>query len=211
MELRLEQLINNALKIANVQNMDPNNPIVLRFSHVTNAVVTVVVCAHREPNTQVLPLNVTWFVYDPQSIYYMKALRRVSKESDAGYVHTWEVVEDYDSVFTTQYYDDVDTALLSDSSQPAPASTTVAGIARLSVEAEVPSNPVVVGANDPRLSDARPPMNHTHPQEPARQLRTQTSIVTIEGSAAPVGGAVLKATSATTAVWARLQTSDIGN
>jgi hypothetical protein len=209
MELRLQQLINDMLRVANVQNMDPNNPITMRISHVTNAEVTVIVCAHREPNTQILPLNVTWFVYDPQSEYYLQALRRVSKDASTGYVHTWEVVDTFDGVFTAQFYDPVDEALLTDSSQPDAATTTTPGIARLSVPAAVPSNPVVVGANDPRLTDARTPLSHSHPQEPARQLRTQTNIVTIEGSAAPIGGATLIATSPTTAVWRRLQTSDI--
>jgi hypothetical protein len=41
-------------------------------------------------------------------------------------------------------------------------SDVVAGVARLNIPAVVPSSPVVVGANDPRLYDARVPLSHTH-------------------------------------------------
>ncbi len=40
------------------------------------------------------------------------------------------------------------------------ASSTRKGVAKLSVEAEVPTNPIAVGDNDPRNSDARTPLGH---------------------------------------------------
>ena len=211
MELRLQQLIEDFERVSNVRNLDPNNPIVMRISHPTNATVHVIVCALREPETLVLPLNVTWFVYDPQHKFYRRALRRVNKDADpAGeFTHTWELIETYDEVFVTQYYDDADTDRLSDNSGPPPAQTDTLGIARLSVAAEVTSNPVVVAEGDPRLTDARPPLSHTHPERPARQLRTSEGVVTIEGSAAPEAGSALVATSPTTAEWRKLRSSDI--
>ena len=42
----------------------------------------------------------------------------------------------------------------------ADASSTVKGVAKLSVEPATPSNPIAVGDNDPRNSDARAPMAH---------------------------------------------------
>lgn len=211
MELRLQNLITDFERVSNVRNLDPNNPIVMRLSHPTNATVHVIVCALSEPKTLVLPLNVTWFVYDPQHKYYRQALRRASKDADPSgeFEHTWELVTTYDEVFVDQYYDQEDTDRLSDNSGPPPAQTDTLGIARLSVAAEVSSNPVVVTEGDPRLSDARPPLAHTHPERPARQLRTSEGVVTIEGSAAPVPGAALVATSATTAEWRKLRSSDI--
>lgn len=211
MELRLQQLIEDCERISNVRNLDPNNQIVLRISHPTNATVHVLVCAIAEPKTLVLPLNVTWFVLDPQHKFYRKALRRVSKDESSDFDHTWELIDTYDQVFVVQFYDEVDTARLSDNSGPPPAQTNVLGIARLSHPAAVASNPVVVGEGDPRLSDARVPLSHTHPEVPARQLQTSVGVVTINGSGAPVAGAALVATSPTTAEWRKIRTSDIQN
>lgn len=211
MERRLQRLIEDFERVSNVRNLDANNPIVMRISHPTNASVHVIVCSLREPETLVLPLNVTWFVYDPMSRLYRQALRRESKQPDptGSFKHTWKSVQTYDEVFVDQYYDSIDTERLSDNSGPPPAQTDQLGIARLSYPAEVPSNPVVVTEGDPRLSDARPPLAHTHPERPARQLRTSEGVVTIEGSRAPESGAVLVATSPTTAEWRKLRTSDI--
>ena len=43
------------------------------------------------------------------------------------------------------------------------ASGTVVGITRLSVNPEDPAAPIAVGDNDPRLTDPRVPLEHTHP------------------------------------------------
>jgi len=50
-ELRLEQLIDDLESVANLQNLDPNNPIVVRLSHPTNRTVTTIACAQKEPST----------------------------------------------------------------------------------------------------------------------------------------------------------------
>lgn len=212
-ELRLEQLIDDLESVANLQNLDPNNPIVVRLSHPTNRTVTTIACAQKEPSTLVLPLNVTWIDYNPLSINYRKALRRVSKAPDASNErdHTWEVIENYNDVFVTQYYDDADTALLTTQNPVPAASESVMGVARLSVAPSMPSNPVVVAEGDPRLSDARQPTAHTHDEVPATQIKTATGIVTVGGSEAPVAGATIVATGPTTAVWRKLTTSDIQN
>ena len=212
-ELRLEQLIDDLESVANLQNLDPLNPIVIRVSHPTNRTVTVIACAQKEPSTLVLPLNVTWIDYNPLSVNYRKALRRISKDTDTlnSRDHTWQIIENYNDVFVTQYYDDEDTALLTTQNPVPAASTSVMGVARLSVEPQVSSNPVVVAEGDPRLSDARQPTAHTHDEVPATQIKTATGVVTVGGSEAPVAGAVIVATSATTAVWRKLTTSDIQN
>lgn len=212
-ELRLEELIRDCERISNVRNLDTNNPIVLRFSNVTNATVHVIACALQEPSNLVLPLNVTWFDLNPQSANYKQALRRVSKDEDAinGRDHTWEIISTYDEVFVEQEYDSEDTALLTDQTAVPPAQVSLLGTARLSVPAEVSSNPIVVGEGDPRLTDARTPTAHSHEQKPAQQLKTSVGNVTIAGSGAPEAGMALVATSSSEAEWRRLRTSDIDN
>jgi len=210
MEKRLEDLIGDLEQISNVRNLDANNPIVLRISNPTNSTVHAIVCAINEPTTLVLPINVTWVVLDPLSTFYRMALQRVSKDTTAPWHQTWQVLDTFDSVWVPQTYDSADQAQLGVSNAgPSPAQVTVAGIARLSTPAAVASNPVVVSDTDPRLTDARTPLPHTHPEVPATQLRTSSGIVTISGSDAPINGATLVATSATTAVWRKLQTTDL--
>lgn len=210
-ELRLVNLITDLERVSNMQNMDPLNPIVVRISHPTNRTVVAVACSLSEPSTLVLPLNVTWIDYNPLSVNFRKALRRVSKVQDTvtGRDHTWEIIELYDDVFVTQYYDEHDTSLLTTQNPVPVASPTVLGVARLSEEAERAGDPVVVVEGDPRLSDPRTPIYHTHEEVPATQIKTATGVVTIGGSEAPVQGAVLVASSANVATWRRLTTSDI--
>lgn len=210
-ELRLDQLIDQLDGVANIQNLDPLNPIVVRISHPTNKTVAAIALAQKEPSTLILPLNVTWIDMDPRSLNYHKALRRVSKTPDpvTGRDHTWEIVETYAEVFVVQVYDDADTALLSTQAPVPAASISVMGVARLSFAPQVSSNPVAVAEGDPRLSDARAPTAHSHDEVPATQLKTATGVVTIGGSEAPAAGATLVASSPTTASWRKLTTSDI--
>lgn len=209
MELRLEQLISSLEVVSNIRNLQPNNPIIMRLSHPTNATVHAIACAYTEPFTQVLPLNVTWFDFNPMSANYRKALRRSSKVSSGNFQHTWHVIETYDELFVYQEYDAIDTEFLTNVQSVPPASVTTLGTVKLSVASTDPANPTVVLEGDPRLSDPRPPKSHSHAQVPAQQLKTSTGVVTISGSTAPVVGAVLIATSATSAEWRRLTSTDV--
>lgn len=210
-DLKLQQLIASLEVASDIRNMDDANPIVHRLSNATIRKVTAIVCAVKEPSNLVLPLNVTWFVFDPLSPYYRQALRRVSKAANAGAgtAHTWQLIDTIDSVFEDQYYDVTDTAIIN-ADDPVPvASTSVQGVAKLSVASADPDNPVVVGEGDPRLTDARTPKAHTHAEKPATQIKTKTGAVTIDQTKVPVVGATLVATSATTAEWRQLTSSDI--
>lgn len=210
-EKKLDQLIANYKAIGDVQNMDEVNPVVYRQSLPTVRNVQTTVLAVKEPTNLILPLNVVWFNFDPISPFYQMALRRVSKTPDAanGTAHTWEVLDTYAQWLEPQFYDDEDAALLN-TQDPLPiASISTLGIARLSVPPTDATHPTAVGEGDPRLSDARTPTEHTHPEKPAAQLKTKSGVVTIGNSQPPVAGAVLIATSPTTAVWRQLTSNDI--
>lgn len=210
-DLKLQKLIESLEVASDVRNMDETNPIVHRLSNPTIRKVTAIVCGVREPMNLILPLNVTWFVFDPLSPYYKMALRRKSKTTvaNSGFVHQWELVDTIDQVFVDQFYDAEDTALLNEN-EPVPAATTlVPGIARLSYPAKDATDPIVVSETDPRLTDARTPKAHSHPEKPATKLKTKTGVVTIDQSKPPVVGATLVATSPTSAEWRVLTSSDI--
>lgn len=210
-ELKLKQLIDSLEVASTVRNMDSSTPITHRISNATLRRVTTIVCSAKEPTSLVLPLNVTWFVFDPLSPYYRKALRRVSKVANpaADTANTWELVETLAAVFEDQYYDAEDTDLLGIDPPVPVASTTVQGVARLSHAPANPADPIVVGEGDPRLTDARPPKPHSHTEVPATQIKSKTGVVHISQNNVPVVGATLVATSATTAEWRQLTSSDI--
>lgn len=210
-EKNLENIMESLRVISDIQNMDETNPITHRVSNPTIRKVTTVVCAYREPNNLIVPLNFIWFCFDPQSVFYKQALRRVSKEADSanGTVHTYEVIDTMAQFNEDQYYDDEDQIILAQDEPLPVASTTTLGIARLSVSVKNGATPIVVGEGDPRLTDAREPLDHTHAEVPATQIKTKSGIVTIGDSAAPVVGSVLVALSATRATWRPLTSNDI--
>jgi hypothetical protein len=75
------------------------------------------------------------------------------------------------------------------------------GVAKLSYPPASAADPIAVGTNDPRLSDARNPLAHTHPLPPVTSIKTFTGSVAVDQTVDPENGMVLMATSATTASW----------
>lgn len=212
MEKQLVDIREAMRVVSDIQNLDETNPIPIRIQNSTVRRVTTVVCALREPYNEILPLNVVWFDFNPNhGAYYNTARRRVSKQPDisAGTTHTWEVIDTMDQFNADQFYDAEDSAILSQLDPIPGATTNVLGIARLSVAPKDAANPIAVGEGDPRLSDARKPNDHTHPEKPATQLKTKTTVITISGSATPVIGSTLVAGGNGNAVWRQLTSTDI--
>ncbi len=209
MERRLQHLIENLEKISRDRGVSSDNPLVLRLRIAEQ--LTVVVLSVEEPHTLILPLNVTWINLDPTSNSFRRALKRVSKDDpqNGTHTHTWEVLHIYDDAFGHQFYDAADEAIITAGPSFGAATTTNMGLVRLSAEPTDSSAPIVVGSNDPRLSDARAPTAHTHPQEPAQSLATSTTNVIISGSVAPTVGSVLVAVSPTQAAWRPLTSADV--
>lgn len=59
-----------------------------------------------------------------------------------------------------------------DALAPIPMTETVQGVGRLSVAATIPADPIVVGDNDPRLTDNRLPLAHSHTISEVLNLQT---------------------------------------
>lgn len=209
MELRLQKLIESLVQISSERGVSENNPVVTRVSSPSAGALNVVVISHEEPTTLVLPINVIWITTDPLSNYYHRARRRVSKVDPGTGGHTWESITRYDDAFVTQTYDAADEAIITAGPSASLATETQAGLIRLSTPPAVTGDPIAVGDNDPRLTDARTPLPHTHPQAPAGTLQTTAGNVVISTSNAPTVGSVLVATSTTEAAWRPLTQSDI--
>jgi len=209
MERKLEEFIRDMERISKVYGMAEDNPVVTRLSKPSLATLTVVVLAEEEPETLILPLNVTWINLDPTSSHFRRALRRVSKTATAPYNMEWEVLDLYDDIFVDQFYDAADEAIVSAGGVSSAATVNDLGLVKLTEAPADPNNPVAVEESDPRLTDARNPTAHTHPQEPAASLATNGSNVVINNSNPPSAGMVLVATSSTEATWRVLTNADI--
>lgn len=110
MEARLTKLVLSLLDLANVRNLDINNPVVLTLKSELDQDVTVIV-SFREPFTGRWPLNVLWLDVDPQSPNFKKLFKRVSKLPDVpnNHQHTWTSLYYYADAFNPpQYYDATD-------------------------------------------------------------------------------------------------------
>ena len=211
MEKQLVEIREALRALSDIQNLDDANPIPVRVQNSTVRRVHTAVCALREPYNEILPLNVIWFDFNPQSVYYNTARRRVSKDPDTstGTTHTWEVIDTMAEYNEPQYYDQEDADILNQVNPVPPASVTVLGIARLSTAPANGAAPVAVSDNDPRMTDARKPTEHTHAEKPAAQLKTKTDVINIGNSATPVIGATLVSSGNKTAVWRQLTSADI--
>jgi len=211
MEKQLQEIRDSIRVISDIENLDETNPVPIRMQNSTVRRVTTVVAALREPYNEILPLNVIWFDFDPASVFYNQARRRVSKNPDTsvGTVHTWEVIDTMDQYNADQYYDAEDSEILNQN-DPIPAATaSTLGIARLSVEPTNGAAPIAVGEGDPRLTNARKPTEHTHEEKPATMLKTNTGSIKIGDSATPVVGAALFAAGNGKAVWRQVTSNDI--
>lgn len=107
MELRLQKFIDQAIGIADVRNLSPENPIELSINAPNSGQKTKVVVAVNEPWQYIaLPVNVTWINYNPQDPYYKRALKRVSRSQSSAYQHTWQLLNNYVDIFEPpQYFD----------------------------------------------------------------------------------------------------------
>jgi hypothetical protein len=194
MELRLEQLIDNLEFLSDITNQSEDTPIVMRHTDPGTNRTIAIVCSQVEPINMVLPVNVIWICYKPESPLYRLALKRTSKEPGNmqadGVTQTWEVLYFYEELLEAQVYDPEDLTLLGVGSVPF-ANTTVYGKVRLSRDPLDPDQPVAIVTDDPRMSDNRDPTAHTHPERPATMLRHSQGHSVIQNSTPAIGQVLL--------------------
>ena len=224
----LVEFVEQSLQLADLRNLSVENPVVIRVKSPTTSDEFLIVVAHKEPSFSVLPYNVTWIVADPQSANYKRAMRRVTSLPFAGYRNTWEILTVYEDIFVVdQYYEYSGSFQLGEVqlNGVVQATTNVRGTVKLAnnpvdfdPQADFES-PVVVGDNDPRMSDARTPTPHTHPLTPAEMVAGSSGVnefyVTIKDGMPPTAGQTLVLTGAGdepnewVGYWRNLNQSDV--
>lgn len=211
MEYKLEQLISNLEKLSGINEQSEDTPIVMRHTDVSTNRTYAIVCAQGEPINMVLPMNVVWICFRPDSMLYRKALRRISKNDgifqSENIKQDWEVLYFYEDVLEEQVYDPSDLTLVGVS--PVPFATTEAlGKVRLSIDPIDSDYPVAIVEGDERLSNPRTPNAHTHEEKPATMLAHATGHANIIDSVPEVGAALLF-DAAGDLVWRKIKPDDL--
>ena len=176
---------------------------IYRHFNATLNKITVVSLSDEEP-TRTLPLNVVWLVLDKNSDYYMSFMKRTSKTPSGGFKNTWVQITSLNSVWAEQYYDAVDGN--PDSVKVPVATDSTYGIAKLTTGFASAASATFVVDEDTRLSDARYPVDHTHPEKP---LVDVVGVVNMDNGS-PVNGATFVAADSASAVQRRVTNSDLG-
>ena len=176
---------------------------IYRHFNATLNKIAVVFISDVEP-TRTLPLNVVWLVMNKNSDYYLTFLRRTSKTPSTGFNNTWVPVTSINSVWAEQYYDAIDGN--PDSLKVPLATESVAGIAKLTTGFSSASSATFVVDEDPRMSDDRYPIDHTHPEKP---LVDVVGVVNMDNGS-PDEGATFVASSASSADQRRVTNTDLG-
>lgn len=197
----LPEFIRQAMALADYRNLATENPVPVQVP-LGNGENMIVVVAHMEPNNVTLPFNVSWIVADPASDDFKKVLRRVSALPTVNYRNTWQEVTTYDDLIDEpQFWDFTSGFNLGEVDVPqlGAATVDVRGLMKLN-RAYTPdaARPVVVTGNDPRMSDKRNPLPHTHPKLPITIMRGATGIngytVRVDTSDTPKPGEILTVT-----------------
>ena len=211
MEKRLQDVILALGVASDIDNLNAKTPQVVYKNNPSIAKVSTFVVSQDEPHDMVLPLNVVWLDWNPNSSTYRHALVRESKDVDpeGKYNHTWRVLYYYEDIWTDQYYDQDDLDTIGSGDAPGAATINDLGVVRLARPWDGAGFPAAIVDGDPRLSDDRYPKPHTHPEKPASQLAHESGAVVTITSGVLVEGAVLKATSATTAGWRKIKEEDL--
>ena len=224
MDQDLIDYVTTVMAIADLRNLSDGKAVVFKID-VGNGNNILVVVSYTEPDYRQYPFNVIWIPADPISADFEKVLRRYSKTDAGGYQNTWnELTAFADLTSELQYYDtsDDNTFLLGElgiHGQVQPANQTRSGIVLLGTAPVDPLNPLAVVTGDPRMSDARTPVAHSHPAQPFTHLVgsvTLVSDVEVHTSAPPVAGQTLKITgqiggdsTKLTGEWVTLTSADI--
>ena len=202
MDQDLIDYITKILALADLRNLSEDRAVVFRID-IGNGDNILVVASYYEPDYRQYPFNVIWIPANPSSGDYAKALRRTDKVPAGGYNDTWDELTTFASLTDEmQYFDNSNdnTFLLGElglHGQVLPAAINRLGSVKLNLTPGDANNPVVVSSNDPRMTNDRDPLPHTHPEEPYTHLVGSTTIassVTVNTSNVPSAGQVLKIT-----------------
>lgn len=186
--------------LARTRGLTPRNPITFLFRPNANDQTEVhqVVVSMTEPSFSEKPYNLLWIDANSGSPQYQYVLRRTSATSDGNHRGSWVTVTDYSQLFNQkQFFRRVvenagDLGIEVGDLEIPHATTSRLGSVVTKVEPTDPNDPLAVSSSDPRMSDARYPTNHDHPDYPRTMVRINSNaFVEVSSSNEPQLGYVL--------------------
>lgn len=190
MELKLEKFINNVELLTNIHSQN-KNPILFRLPVEGSSLGLVFFCGYSVPRFVVLPENGVWIDFNPESETFRTAFKRTSHDTSNPYNDVWTELYFYDDAMIEQFYSEEDIGVIAGQLPPV-ATVLTHGVGYLSYpEAEAR----VVQDGDITLTDARPPLDHTHPETPASLFSVNhsagTEQIPVQDQTAPKIGQIL--------------------
>lgn len=188
------------IALARTRGLTPRNPITFLFRPNANDQTEVhqVVVSLTEPSFSEKPYNLIWIDANTGSPQYQYVLRRTSAVSDGNHRGSWVTVNDYAQLFAQkQFFRRVvenasDLGIEVGDLEIAHATTSRLGSIVTKTEPSDPTMPIAVSSSDPRMSDARYPTNHDHPDYARTMIRlNSTAFVEVASSNEPQPGYVL--------------------
>lgn len=204
MELQLENFIKNLETVTNIHNQN-KNPMIVRLPKAGTQFGLLFFCSYEVPRYVVLPENGIWIDLNPESTTYRTAFKRTLKAENP-YDDVWTALYFYEDSQADQEYDPEDLKLIS-SELPPSATQITHGITYLSYPQ---AESRVIGEGDPTLSNARPPLAHTHPETPATRLAlNDQDSIPIKDQPAPQLHQVLVVGSDATIQWRKIKEEEL--
>ncbi|QZE58373.1 hypothetical protein pEaSNUABM40_00157 [Erwinia phage pEa_SNUABM_40] len=186
--------------LARTRGLTPRNPITFLFRPNANDQTEVhqVVVSMTEPSFSEKPYNLIWIDANTGSPQYQYVLRRTSAVSDGNHRGSWVTVTDYAQLFSQKQFfrrvveNAADLGIDVGDLEIAHATTSRLGSIVTKTEPANPDLPIAVSSSDPRMSDARYPTNHDHPDYARTMIRLNTlAFVEVASSNEPQPGYVL--------------------
>lgn len=174
--MTLTEFVDEKIAIAlNYRGLSKFNPVEIIVEG--NAKKFVVLVSLLEPDTLTVPYNVTWINADPNHEDYKVLMRRVDAEKydDKDYRGSWSVLSTVEEIYNEEQYfkKDADPILgaVPDFRPPLASVDRFGGFTLSSGSVIVdPLDPIVVGDNDERMSNARAPLPHSHGDVPRTMI-----------------------------------------
>lgn len=182
----MSNLVSTYIRLADIRGYSKHNPLVFNIREEGN--IFKIVYSEYEPRRSELPVNVLWLEHGTRILR-----KRVSFDKSPGFNYSWLELSEESAFDEPQYYyvqpDDIRDLGFGSHSIVGNATVKEEGLVRL---LDYNANAVVVPDVDPRLSDARHPTEHDHPDFPRTMVKITPNIAGILDEAKhPTSGCVL--------------------
>lgn len=188
MDPTLQSTIRQLINLARLRGVNPAHPVQITLTENDTAEARnfIVVCSYTEPTFSEVPYNCLWINVNMGSPDFGLLRRRTSHVTDGAFRGTWEEIVDMPHLYSvSQVYrfvveNPADLGMdISDTTLPH-ATTRVMGVVTL--QSDHPDTEAV-SSSDPRMTDARYPNAHDHPDYPRSKIKINaTQYALVEGN-----------------------------